>query len=289
MRILCGSDFSPSAVEAATVAAHWSSRTGGELLLLHVCRPARGADSREQRERLIQEGKRLQDLGARVSRLDVMIGEIDETILQEAGHRRADLIVLGPLGERVKEHWLTGSIATRVARDSPVPVLVVRRGARLESWLRGERGLKLLTGFERGESTDAALRWAAETARLGHCELTVIQLVMPGPENRRAHSVGPGMGLNLQPDTERQLLDQLKTHVAQEVGDVPVRLLVKPALGRIDRHLAMEAEDLDVDLVVVGSHQRHGFQRWWSGSVSHGLLNAAGVSVVVVPSKAATA
>lgn len=287
MRVLCGSDFSPSAIEAATVAARWSSRSDADLHLIHVRRPVGGADSHEQRERLVAEAKRLQALGARVSGLDVVLGEVSETILQEAVHRRADLVVLGALGERVRDRWMAGSIATRVARDSPIPVLVVRDGARLEAWLRGEKSLRLLTGFERGESTDAALRWAGQTAGLGQCELTVLQLVMPGPENRRAHATGPGMGLNLQPETERQLLEELRSHVSRLVGDVPVRLLVKPALGRMDKHLVMEGQEAGVDLMVVGSHQRHGFQRWWSGSVSHGVLSAANISVVVVPSKAA--
>jgi nucleotide-binding universal stress UspA family protein len=48
----------------------------------------------------------------------------------------------------------------------------------------------------------------------------------------------------------------------------------------------MQAQELHGSLLVVGSHQRHGFQRWWSGSVSHGVLNAATTCVAVVPSRA---
>jgi nucleotide-binding universal stress UspA family protein len=62
-----------------------------------------------------------------------------------------------------------------------------------------------------------------------------------------------------------------------------VGLQVIPALGRLDRHLVAAAADLGVDLVVVGSHHREGFRRWWHGSVSSGVLGAAPMSVAVVP------
>lgn len=45
-------------------------------------------------------------------------------------------------------------------------------------------------------------------------------------------------------------------------------------------------QELNAGLLVVGNHQWHGFQRWWRGSVSHGVLNAATIAVAVVPSLA---
>lgn len=284
MRVLCGTDFSAFAHDAATLAARWCVKAGADLHLIHVCSPDEPLAQR--RDRLTHEGNRLSELGARVRGLDIIIGDPAEILLQEAEFRGAELIVLGAVGLSGLDRWLTGSVTTRVARDAPVPVLVARNSAPLESWLRTGERLNVVTGFERGESTRSALGWAAGLAQLGPIDLTVVELVVPGPENRKAHATGPGMGLNLRPETEERLLGELRESVTPMLGPVPAKLMVRTALGRRDAHLVMEAEALQGHLLVVGSHQRHGFQRWWSGSVSNGVLNAATSCVAVVPSRA---
>jgi nucleotide-binding universal stress UspA family protein len=127
------------------------------------------------------------------------------------------------------------------------------------------------------------VRWAAHLTDLGAIDLTVLQLVLPETENRRLQVSGPGTWIKLSPETMRQLHEELRLAVAPLIGELPARLTVKPALGRTDIPLVLEAQDAEADLVVVGSHQRKGFQRWWHGSVSSGVLHGAPMSVAVVP------
>ncbi len=219
--------------------------------------------------------------------MDVVGGDPDTVLVEEAVRRTVGLVVLGAVGHRLGERWLLGSVAARTARESPVPVLVVRGADPFVAWLDGKRPLRIVAGYERGESAENALRWAADLRRLGSADLTVVQLVLPGTENRRLQVSGPGIGVELSPDSQGQLLEELRLAVAPLLGEVPVRLTVKPVLGRRDIHLVLEAQDAEADLVVVGSHQRKGFQRWWQGTVSSGVLHAAPMSVAVVPCRAA--
>ena len=282
--VLCGTDFSPLAAKAATVAGLWSRRLGGEVHLLHAGVPTRqGWDTTWERNQLAMEASRLQDLGVSVAGADVVIGHPDEVLAEAAARLAADLVVLGATGHRLADRWLLGSVAARTARESPVPVLVVRGLEPFVAWLEGKRALRVVAGYERGESAAHALRWAADLPRLGAVDLTVVQLVLPGTENRRLNVSGPGIGVELSPESKGQLLEELRLAVAPLVGDVPARLTVAPALGRTDIHLVLEAQQAEADLVVVGSHQRKGFQRWWQGSVSSGVLHAAPMSVAVVP------
>jgi nucleotide-binding universal stress UspA family protein len=283
MRVLCGTDFSAFAQDATTLAARWSARAGADLHLIHVCSHDEALELR--RDHLAREGSRLATLGASIGGLDVVLGDPAEVLLQEAEYRGAGMIVLGAVGQHGVERWLTGSVTTRVARDAPVPVLVARSIEPLEAWLRSGEQLRVVTGFERGESTRSALYWVSQLARLGPVDLTIVQLVIPGPENRKAHATGTGLGLTLKPEVEQQLVEELRAGVGPIIGEMPARLMIQSALGRRDVALVMQAQELNAGLLVVGSHQRQGFQRWWSGSVSHGVLNAATTSVAVVPSR----
>jgi nucleotide-binding universal stress UspA family protein len=284
MRVLCGTDFSPSSIEAGTIAALWALRAGGELHLIHAVSHAAGREL--ARERVLEEARRLQALGAEVRAADLVTGEADQVLAEEANARQAKLLVVGALGERGQHGRQAGTTADRAARDAPMPVLVVRQAAPLERWLRGTAELDVLAGFERGTSALNALRWMADLARLGRIKPTVIHLVLPGPENRLVHATGPGLGLTLTPEAEERLRAELQDAVTPNFGPLPVRLLVQEALGRKDVPLVLEAQAAGAGLLVVGSHQRKGFQRWWNGSVSSGVLHAAPMSVVVVPSPA---
>lgn len=284
MRVLCGTDFSPHADKAATVAAHWSRRLGGEVQLLHATEELhKGGDPARDRTRLDKEAKRLTELGAKVAAAEVIVGDPDAVLVEVAGRPLTGLVVLGAVGHRLPERLLLGSVAARTARASPAPVLVVRSANPFLAWLEGTRPLRVVAGYQPGESAANALRWAAALVSLGAVDLTVVHLVLPGAENRRLEVSGPGIGIDLTPESRGQLLAELRHAVAPLIGDLAARLTVKPALGRTDIHLVLEAEESEADLLVVGSHQRKGFQRWWQGSVSSGVLHAAPMSVAVVP------
>lgn len=70
------------------------------------------------------------------------------------------------------------------------------------------------------------------------------------------------------------------------MGNFPARILVEPGLGRADFSLLEIARRERADLIVTGTHQRHGVERLWHTSVSRALLHDAPVSVLVVPARA---
>ncbi len=286
MTILCGTDFSPLAGRAATVAGLMARAGRQRLHLVHAVRPpSEGvgpAPGAPDRARLEAEAGRLRQLGIQVTE-DVVWDEPDEALVREAARAEAGLIVLGAVGHRRMDRWLLGSCAERTAREARVPVLVVRDDRPFEDWLVRGRSLRVLAGCEPGPSSDAAVTWAGALGALGPLDLVVTRLVLPGPENRRVGDTGPGMGVSLYPDTEAALLEELKARTTKLLGGMPVRLEVKPAIGRLDQHLVSVAEEGAADLVVVGSHHREGFRRWWQGSVSSGVLHGAPMSVAIVP------
>jgi len=291
MTIVCGTDFSPLATRASRVAGLIAKAAAEPIGLTHAVgqwrQPSASADAAASlapadRTHLADDVRRIAQLGVTVSSV-VRPGEPDEVIVREAARRRASLIVIGAVGHRRLDRWLLGSCADRTAREATGPVLVVRNDRPFEQWLGGKRQLRVAVGYDSGPSARVALAWAGWLARLAPVELIVAQLVSPGPENRRAGASGPGMGVDLLPAAAAKLHRDLDSEVKAVLDNLPFRSLVATALGRIDQRLVALAEELDVDLIIVGSNQREGFRRWWRGSVSSGVLHAAPMSVAVVP------
>ncbi len=70
-------------------------------------------------------GKKMADKGIDVT-TKVLLGDPAEEITQYAGDQGADLIVVATHGKSGPSRWAMGSIAERVSRASPIPVLLVR-------------------------------------------------------------------------------------------------------------------------------------------------------------------
>jgi len=138
-RIVCPTDFSPTASNALAYAAEMASRFGAELVLLYVLPelnyPIRGLgmasafphlrDELHTRamEQLIEVQKGLPGIK---SSLELRDGVPHDMILTCAKDVHADLIVMGTHGHTGIKHALLGSSAERVVRLSECPVLTVR-------------------------------------------------------------------------------------------------------------------------------------------------------------------
>jgi nucleotide-binding universal stress UspA family protein len=277
--VLCGTDFSPAATTAAGIAAAFARRFEAPLVLLH-------AETRSPEEspadRLELEAARLRATGVAVSTESVR-GLPDEQLVARAQPEHCRLLVVGALGGRTGGRWVLGSVAERAAERAAVPTLVTRVPEVLAVWLRGERPLRVFVAFDFSRSAEAALAWVRELRALGPC--TVIAGFVFWPPEQRARLGGAGP-LTLEGSSAEELAmiqRDLRARAAEVLagGDFEVR--AESNWGRQDVRLAEMAYECGADLLVTGSHQYHGFERLWHGSVSRGLLHHAAMNVAVVP------
>jgi universal stress protein A len=137
--IVCPVDFSETSRRALEYAAAMAEKCGSTLSVVHVVEdvPAltayAGVVTRSLREEMEDSARR--DLGEWVSglgpvaaqaRLAVIRGTPYKAIVEFAKREKADLIVMGTHGRSGFEHAFFGSVAERVLRRAPCPVLVVR-------------------------------------------------------------------------------------------------------------------------------------------------------------------
>lgn len=289
--ILCGTDFSAVATEAAEVAAAMARRLGTKLILVHVeeysgmaaVDPGLFEDALAQkRGDLEKEAARLRALGTEVE-IKLLSGSVFDELVTAAVDCIGGTMVVGAVGHGLARRLLVGSVAERTAETSPIPTLVVRPGARFGSWLRGEHPLRILVGYDFSPASDAALRWVNEMQQIGPCETSVLHLDWPPDEAERLGYHGP-MPLNENPGEIQNFLERdVAEHVALRLAPAQVTVTVKPGWGHPAGHLCEVVQRDQADLIVVGTHHRHGWSRLRFGSVSRSILHHAAVSVAVVP------
>jgi len=142
-RILCPVDFSDASRSALQVASELARRFDGELTVFHAyplpgytlpegtVLPATGMlqELAEQTDALLERWKAdaLKDGAPRVT-TDKAVGEPAVEIVAAAEEGKYDAIVVGTHGRTGLAHVLLGSVAERVVRRAPMPVVTVRPG-----------------------------------------------------------------------------------------------------------------------------------------------------------------
>ena len=295
MRIICGTDFSKPAAQAANAAAALAARLKETLVLVHSVEGAGlGASSPKVfdalfahvSEQLQAEAVRLRALGSTV-KAELLTGPPDEALVKLARPRATRLIVVSSLGRRAPGRWLLGSVSERTAERAAVPTLVVRDAAPFVAWARGERALKVFVAIDFSISADAALRWVKEFASIAPCEVVVGYVDWPPEQRTRLGGTGPQPLVGNSPEVQAILESDLKARVAGLLGETSFRLRVEANWGRADAALIEMAREEKADLLVTGTHQHHGLERLAGPSVSRWLLQHAPMSVACVPTPAA--
>ena len=273
-RVLCATDFSDGAAAALDVAVELARPFQGEIRIVHV-RPAPvpsgspmaclahgpGIDEKS-RTNLMQD---LDQCGqvARASGLAtqsaVLQGDPPDEIVREARHTAADIIVMGRHSQGASNPWVLGSVAERVLKKAPCPVVVVRPFPRH----RGERRRRVLCGLDLGETSPSTLKCAVAVTHALRADLNVLHVVADG-------------------DTERARL-AVAAAVASESTTTGLHIPTSVAAGVPYQEILAAAHEKETDLIVVGTHGGGVVDRQFLGSTTLHLLRQAECPVLVVP------
>lgn len=293
MSILCGTDFSEHSARALTAAAHLANRMRLPLHLAHALEidadvlgdEPKAAYLTWAKKRLEQKADRLRGLGAEVT-VHLQSGSPDEVLLALAHEVSAKLVVVAALGKRRADKWQLGGHAERLACNSQVPVLVVRKSEAFEQWVRGARPLRIVLGADLTASAETAMRWVNDLRAFGPCEVTAAHFYWPPEQFKRLGLSGVRSYLEADPTVTKALTSAFKKHLVDEPGLGPLELRLLPHLGRVGDRLASFASEHKADLLVIGSHGRTGLARFWEGSVTNAVLHHARTSVACIPASA---
>ena len=133
--VLVPIDFSELSYEAIAPAKEYVE-SEANLTLIHVLTPLHPADPAamwhtiddEQRKQKIKAflAEKLGEMGYQKVQIEVKLGDPSTEIVDFAKEIGTDLIVLPSHGKKGISRFLLGSVAERVVRLSPCPVLVIK-------------------------------------------------------------------------------------------------------------------------------------------------------------------
>jgi len=261
--IICATDFSEHARKGAEVAAALALRFDEALVLVHAVSPAEmpesfaldGGQGLEAIEGAAEaalklEAERLAATGARVeSRVEMGTPEI---VVRNAS-AAARMIVCGTRALKQPLRWLAGSTAGRLARNASAPVLVChgdsegilawgRPPGRCACWLRLISTRRSVTEMELADSLLDG----------GPCELEFVH--------------APSRNSSREREFAQLAREERRVHLVEGAPDIAV-----PKLAREGAY----------DLLLVGTHARHGTERLWHPSISEKILHASPVPVAI--------
>ena len=224
-------------------------------------------------------------LGAGVVETLVLRGDPVDQLLALALERQPALFVMSTHGHGGLGRLLMGSVADKVMRGSPVPVLLVRGTARLPVTLE-----RLLVALDGSTVAERALPLVVELAQATGASVRLVRVVMPFVNSLAA----------LAPETiflRQAQFDEIDEQALAEARDyleriaaplreqgIRVECHVRYGTTRDELLLAAEQAEYAADLIVATTHGWGGLRRWAIGSVVTELVQRAPCPVLVVPS-----
>ncbi len=316
-RILVPLDGSELAERAVPVAARIARVSGASVLLTRVLlpnyvefyepafRPYQSVPPRAL-EAEVSEAKAYL---ARIGDWPVLSGIAVETypvagmaapcILQLSIEQHADLVVMTSHGRTGLSRWVLGSVAQHLARQSTVPVLVLRTTTNLA----GEGGevpaqpVRVLVTLDGPEAAEAALGPAADlVAALATKAPGELHLLMVVDRYLAALAAAPE---SLLVGGAEGYLGRVAERLRRERGEalrttwsVSADTDIAAAIVRVAGEGVPGASGevpAGVDLITMATHGRTGFARWALGSVTERVLQGTKLPMLIVRPRHITA
>ena len=218
---------------------------------------------------------------------DVVHGDPAEEILEAIARHTTGLVVMTTHGRGALGRVAFGSVADRVSRASPIPVLLVRAHPD-ESALTTVAIRRLVVPLDGSVLAEAALPVMVDRAKQLRIPVHLVRAL------NLAAVLTPlvdGAGLLVSPSPEvcEQMTEAVEHDARDYLTSVAARLAEEGVSATWDvlegsPFFAIAAATETGDLLVTTSHGRSGVLRWLMGSVAEKLVRESPVPVLLVPS-----
>jgi nucleotide-binding universal stress UspA family protein len=178
-----------------------------------------------------------------------------EAIVDEAGEKKADMIIIGRHGRKGVAKALMGETAAKVIAHAPCKVLVVPKAAQIEY-------RNILVATDGSTHAIAAVTEAVAIAK--RCGSHIIALSAMRDESERAEAT------------------KFSTEAAESAKKEGVSAEAVTPTGRSFTAIVETAGGRAVDLIVMGTYGKTGMKKLLMGSSTEKVIGSAGCAVLVV-------
>lgn len=278
-KILVPIDFSPNSKNALRIAAEIAAKYGATIELLHTnvaaiyAMPlseyasttvyAEDQSYDESASRLLERVKHelIKNPVFATLKVDTRVeeGYLHSCIRNVAEEDAVDLVVMGTKGATGVNEFLVGSNTEKVIRTAPCPVLAVPENA-------GEFSLKtVLLPSTLRDDQKGIFRYMAAWQKIFGFNVKVLYLNNPS-------------GFPTDGSAEAE-----KNRLAEAAGMGKPEVIMSMGSFFEDSTILSVAEQYDVDMIAMATHQRHGLSHVFFGSVTENTVNHSNIPVLAVP------
>jgi len=204
--------------------------------------------------------------------LFLLEGDVAQAVLDFAQQKEIDVIVVGTHGRSGLGRALMGSVAERIFRHSPVPVLTL--GPHLQRITGAGTPKNILVPVDFTPASERAARYAAAIAREHNATLTLLHVVerWPAQEVDRARVM-------------RELREKVQDIVRE--GAQGLRCNYRVEVGRVVETVLYTANGIEADLLVMGVRPRTGLLNRLMWPHAYEIVREAACPVLTVRGDAA--
>lgn len=142
---------------------------------------------------------------------------------------------------------------------------------------------KILVAIDFSEITPKIITQALILAQATSSKLWLIHIAAPEPDFV-GYETGPQTERDYMANKFREEHRQIQKY-AEELRQKGIEVVALLLQGATVETILREANKLDVDLIIIGSHGKSGLYKVLVGSVSEGILQSSNCPVLVVPSR----
>jgi nucleotide-binding universal stress UspA family protein len=295
-RILVPVDLTDASADTLRYGVAWAELFGSEVHVLHVVpdalQHAVGVDVLALPALAITEDW-IREASAALTKLvaslpiapeqvrkNACVGQPATEIKCYAAAHDIDLIVMGTHRRSTVARIALGSVAERIVRKAPCPVVTVPPEAKAPRWLGDLRTILMPTDL--GDMSTATFEYARELAVCLGSDLRVLHVAAP-PRERQLTYVPPAPLVYRIKQLTGVNSDSVHTESeACRICDVESAIRIGDPASKIVEY----AENVDAELIVMATHGRNAFAHMVLGSVTSKVLRKAHCPVLTLSASA---
>lgn len=280
-KILFPTDFSRLSKEALAYCCHLAAKLDAEILGIYALKLPQPvytftSPPESEHEALREESaRRLKDFFSHPGLKDLKVehrlglGLPHQVINETAAKEKADWILVAKHSLTTVERFFVGSVAERILRRMPCPVLVFPdHGVKTVKWS------PVVCAVDFSHNSIEALEYSVRLAAACRAELALVHVVEVEPEVSEAARAQISRLIE-------QARDRLRKLAETSGARRDVRVVVEE--GKPGVKLLEAATRLGSDLLIVGRRGEYAPKGMGAGSVAYGILRASTLPVLIVP------
>ena len=292
-KILCPVDFSDCSAKALQNALLLAGTYKAELTVFHAVlvfedetyQPDERLPDFNESYKILSEisDRKLNQLikgegnGFRIKKVTRRGFSASEEILSYVQEHGFDLIVMGTHGRNVISHLLLGSVAEKVVRLAPCPVLTITADAKSIS-----KSKNILVPMDFSDFSKTALNYALEIASQYDAQVTLFHVVEQ-QIHPSFYASGASSIFEIDTQLKQRVISAMKK-CCRDLDYATVTTDYEVVEGRPAHEIVEYTKHKNIDLVVIATHGLTGLEHYIWGSTTEKVVRSARVPVLTVKS-----